>query len=91
MNGGGETALSMVIKAEAIRQIKIRVSDPKKQSTTLTVASIGYLSSGVCVCLITLSLLILLIQFQAYGSTNAAHEVQAHEDAMVLIFSREMK
>lgn len=49
MSGCGESPLGMAIKAEALRQIKNRLKDPEKQNTTLTVASIGYLSSGVCI------------------------------------------
>ena len=49
MRNRGETALSMAIKAESMRQIQYLLDDPEKRNTTVTVASIGYMSSGVCV------------------------------------------
>lgn len=38
-----------LIKKEAIRQINIRVSDPKTAYTTGTISAIGWLSAGVMV------------------------------------------
>ena len=46
---GGESQLSIAIKTEAMRQINLRLDDPKKRNTSETLVSIGYLSSGVFV------------------------------------------
>lgn len=49
MKGCSETPLSMAIKAEAMKQINLRFNDHKTLYTSVTIASIAYMSSGVYV------------------------------------------
>jgi hypothetical protein len=59
MKGCGETPLSMAIKAEAMRQINLRLDDHEQQNTSVTIASIAYLASGVWVRMLPLFLVVL--------------------------------
>lgn len=52
MKDCGETPLIMAIKIEAIRQINLRLNETERQNNSGTVATIGFLASGVQVCVL---------------------------------------
>lgn len=87
---GVESPLSLAIKSEAMRQINIRLNDPKKRNTSATLAAISYLSSGVLVGLSSCPSLQMTSTDhfnQAVGAKGAIAETDMHERGIFQVWN----